>query len=139
MGHDDDCAARVAQLTHLAKQALGGIQIQRGGRLVQYQDTGLAQQSAPDGDPLLNIQRQQAHQHVGVDRHTRQGAHQRFGGVVFFLLSQRAGPQAVGAHVKVFQHRAFVCNQYFLEYRGNAGRASLMRRRWAQTHDRDLP
>ena len=126
VGDDDDGATAVAQRAHLGEQTLGGIQIQRCGRLVQDQHPRLAQQGAADGDPLFDIQRQAANRHLRVNRDARELTHQGGSPIIFFLGTQGAGPQAIRADVQVLGHRALIGNQNFLKHSGNTRRTRLV-------------
>ena len=89
VGHDDDRTSLVAQLAHFAEKAFGGIQIERGRRFVEDQDPGLGQQGAPDGNPLLDAERQTANQNVGIELDAGEFLHQGTGDFVFFARRAR--------------------------------------------------
>jgi hypothetical protein len=131
MGNDDHGGAAVAQLAHLAEQPLGRVQVESRRRLVQDQNLGLAQQGAPDGDPLLDAERQAADRHLGIDVEAGQLLHQGVGGAHLLPDRERLGEEAVEADEEIIGDGALVRDQHLLKHRGDAGPAGL---EWRARH-----
>ena len=135
---DDDGRALFAKLAQLGKEPLRRIEVERGRGFVEDQHIGLAQQRPADRDPLLDAEREAADQRARVYRLCGQLAHQRCRCGQLRRLRQRTREQRVRTHEQVLDDGTLVGHQHLLEYRGDASRASLMRRHGCVAQDRDL-
>src|SRR5437762_482265 len=80
-------------------------------RFVQDQDPRPGEKGAPDGDPLLEAERQAADQRVGIDVDAGELRHQRGGDRLLLLGRHRSREQRVGPEKEVLDDRAFVGDQ----------------------------
>ena len=98
---------------------------------------GSLKQRAGDGDPLLQTQRQSAHEGIGIDRLAGQLLHQLGGPGHLAVLRQGLREERVRAHEDIVDHGTFIGHQNLLVDGGNSEGAALGGGRGGFAEDRD--
>ena len=125
---EDHAHALARERADHREQAIARGHVERGGRLVEDQDLGVAQERADDPAGLAIRERELLDRHAEVDVAPEQLAeHLARAGA---LLAQRyaGAPDVVGAEPDVVEHRARLGDEHLLEDGDDAAPLGLLRR-----------